>query len=319
MTKPMLACDYDPSKLRFPVIAMPKIDGVRALHLAGGLTGRSLKLHGNRYVTGMFDSFEFSGLDGEMCAQAETHPDLCRITSSALATREGEPFVLWWLFDYITPVTMDMPYGQRLEHLASYVDALQRDTGPDHPAGHLRLVPWKLCYNIDELEDYDEANLDAGYEGTIIRDPRGKYKEGRSTAREGGYLRIKRFVEADATVVSITEGQQNGNEAQTNELGQQFRSTHQANMVPNGMVGNMLCVTTEDVMSINGKSIIIPRGSEITVSPGKMPHADRKRYFENQDLLVGQTIKFKFFPVGIKDKPRFPTFNSLRIESDKLG
>lgn len=317
--KPMLACDYDPSKLRFPVIAMPKIDGVRALHLGDQLTGRSLKTHGNRYVTSFFTSFEFQGFDGEMAAQAETHPDLCRITSSALASREGEPFVLWWLFDWVSPVTKDLPYHDRLVALAGYVSALQSQPNRDPAAGHLRLVPWKLCNNIDELEDYDEANLDAGYEGTIVRDPQGKYKEGRSTAREGGYLRIKRFVEADARVVSITEGQQNGNEAQVNELGQQFRTTHQANMVPNGMVGNMQCVTTEDVMSLNGKSIIIPRGQEITVSPGKMPHADRKRYFENQDLLVGKTIKFKFFPVGIKDKPRFPTFNSLRIDSDKVG
>ena len=35
--------------------------------------------------------------------------------------------------------------------------------------------------------------------------------------------------------------------------------------------------------------------------------------------LVGHTIKFKTFPKGIKNKPRFPTFVSIRADSDKVG
>ena len=49
--KPNLATDYDPETLWFPVLYLPKIDGVRGLHLTGGLTGRSLKKFKNKYTT----------------------------------------------------------------------------------------------------------------------------------------------------------------------------------------------------------------------------------------------------------------------------
>ncbi len=103
MIKPMLAEDYVESKLKFPLIAQPKIDGVRGLNLEGQLTGRSLKAHKNLYTTAFFSQKPFKGLDGELAAQAETHPDLCRLTTSAVGTIDGEPFTLWHCFDLIVP------------------------------------------------------------------------------------------------------------------------------------------------------------------------------------------------------------------------
>ena len=49
--KAMLATDYEEAKLRFPVLAQPKIDGVRGVNFFGTLTGRSLKQHRNKYTT----------------------------------------------------------------------------------------------------------------------------------------------------------------------------------------------------------------------------------------------------------------------------
>ena len=49
--KPMLAalCE-DVTKLRYPVIASPKLDGIRALVIDGQLVSRTLKPIPNRYV-----------------------------------------------------------------------------------------------------------------------------------------------------------------------------------------------------------------------------------------------------------------------------
>ena len=41
--KPFLCCDADINKIQFPVLVLPKIDGVRMLNVNGKATGRSLK------------------------------------------------------------------------------------------------------------------------------------------------------------------------------------------------------------------------------------------------------------------------------------
>lgn len=310
----MLACDWDQNKVQFPVLAQPKVDGVRGLNMHGGLTGRSLKLFKNRYTTNFFSQDFFIGFDGEFVAESETHPDLCRLTTSAIGTITGEPFMLWWLFDYITPETVEWGYAVRYAKLQERVAQIQSNPECQPWAGHLRIVPATMVRSLEELLELDELHLSEGYEGTIIRDPNGFHKQGRSTVREGGLLRIKRFIESEAIVEAIVEGESNQNEAQTNELGLQFRSSHQENMVPNGLVGSLMCRAVSTVK--DGPRVVIETGQQITVSPGNMPHDLRKFYFENQSELVGKIIKFKFFPKGIKDKPRFPTFVSIRAPED---
>ena len=296
MIKPMLASDWKVGKVRFPVMMQPKIDGVRGLNLEGQLTGRSLKQHENLYVTKFFSKPEYRGLDGELAAALETDPLLCTTTSSAVSTIRGEPYVLWWLFDYIVPATRALPYRLRYDALFRYYR--------DNPAlERLRLMPCRMVHTAQEIEDTDAEYLDAGYEGSILRDPEGLYKEGRSTVREGGLLRIKRLIEEDAMVVAIVEGRKNNNVAITNELGNTSRSTHAENMEPNGRVGALQCID-------------VKTGKDITVGAGSMPHALRLHYFNNPQLIMGKVIKYKSFPIGVKDKPRFPTFQSLRAKSD---
>lgn len=299
--KPMLASDWAPKTLKFPLWVQPKIDGVRALNCTGTLTGRSLKQHKNKFTTGFFSHGLTLGLDGEMAAWSETAPDLCRRTTSALNTIEGEPFVLWWLFDLVTLENGGKSYSERYEDLKIRVEKLK----VFQPLlwSRVRLVPYKVVYNLEELEAVDADYVALGFEGTIIRDPNGLHKSGRSTARECGLLRIKRFVEEEAVVLSLQEGESNANEAKINELGHTERSTHAENMIPNGKVGAMVCkdVKTEQT---------------ITVGAGCMTHAERLHYWAHPGEIVGKTIKYKTFLHGKKDLPRFPTFQSLRAESD---
>ena len=311
-TKPMLASDYDSEKVRFPCLAQPKIDGVRALNLFGNLTGRSLKQHANKHVTQYYSDPAFIGLDGEMACDRITHPDLCRITTSALNTISGTPFTQWWLFDYITEETIHLPYHERYKALTTRLTELCLS---ESRAVHLRIVASNMVHNQKELNFWIERHLEMGFEGTILRDPNGMYKSGRSTVREGGLLRIKEFMDAEAVVIRVVEGNKNTNEQQQNELGQAYRTTHQENIVPNGMVGNIVCRNLMDVKDKSGK-ILIAKDQEIVVAPGKMSHEERIYWWENQDVIVGKTIKFQFFPKGIKDKPRFPTFQSFRAASD---
>ncbi|CAB4168954.1 DNA ligase [uncultured Caudovirales phage] len=312
--KPMLASDANPDKIKFPCMIQPKIDGVRAMNITGKLTGRSLKQHKNRFTNTFFNSFIFEGFDGEMFVnQDPTHPDLCRTTSSVLGTYEGEPFITWNIFDYVTDETKDLSYVTRLKMALNKVLHIKEQ----YPLlkEHLQVSPVIVVWDIDELTMWEQSWLMQGYEGLIIRDPDGKYKHGRSTAKEGGLLRIKRFIDAEATVIGITEGEENNNEKQVNELGNSFRSSHKENKIGNGMVGNLICRIKEDIYDSNNE-LLFEKDYEITVSPGSMPHNERMYYYGFQQEILGKTIKFKFFPKGIKDKPRFATYQSIRNAED---
>lgn len=299
--KPMLASDWNPKKLSFPKWVQPKIDGVRALHLRKGFTGRSLNPHANKFNTAFFNHGLTLGLDGEMAAWSETAPDLCRRTTSALNTVEGEPFCLWWLFDLITIENWQKSYCERYEDLNLRIQKL-RVFAPELWS-RTRLVPYRLAYTLEDIRIIDAEYVEAGYEGSILRDPYGSYKSGRSTPTEGALLRIKAFAEEEFRITALVEGNMNDNEATINELGHTERSTHAENMIPNGRVG-----------ALDG--IDLKTEKPIRVGAGCMTHAERIHYWAHPDEIVGKVGKYKKFLHGEKDKPRFPTFQSLKAESD---
>jgi len=204
------------------------------------------------------------------------------------------------VFVYVPEQTMELPYLERYDALEQYVSSLIKD----NPALPLNVVEGHYVTTMDELLHWESVWSLAGYEGAILRDPNGWHKQGRSTIREGGLLRIKRFIEEDAIVMSVVEGKVNNNPAQVNELGLQYRTTHVENMEPSGMVGMLKCAD-------------LKTGEYIDVAAGRMTASDRVKYFVNPELIVGETIKYKHFPKGVKDKRRFPTFQSIRMSEDK--
>lgn len=312
--KPMRAENAVLSKIpRWPVWAEPKIDGVRGYNPDGTLYARTLKRHANQATTFFFSRPEYAGLDGELAASHEIDPALCRKTTSALTTQEGSPYITWHLFDYVTAETINLPYSQRKRLLThKYTDLC--DAGI---AGHLALVAHTICNNEKELMEAHTRNMLLGYEGTCYYDPTVAHKEGKSSPRHGGVLRIKDFVDCEVIVTAIEEGNHNGNPAQINELGRTFRSSHQENQIPNGMVGNMTCYSLADVFDLHDKKkLLVAKDQVFTISPGKMTEAEARDFFINQDKILHRPSKVKFFPKGMKDAPRFPQWQCLRAPED---
>ena len=323
--KPMLAADVDISKLSFPCIAQPKIDGVRALNVNGKLTGRSLKPFKNKSVAELFSKEILSGFDGEMVASSiffESPKDTCRETTSRLNTIEaGSKDILWIIYDDFS--NPELPYSQRLMNSFERIQQLHLaypflqnhiqsiiDYSPTLDNYHHHNLDKNLSVitNLEELEIYNKHYLKKDMEGTILRSPTAPYKFGRSTIKEGGLLRLKEFQDAEAIVVSINEGFTNNNPATINELGLTERSSHKENKTPNGKVGSFVCIALEDENKPNPETFI--------VGAGKLTDEEKVYYFQNQSEIIGQIIKYQFFPTGIKDKPRFPTFQSIRARED---
>ena len=308
--KPQLAEDAILDKMQFPMWEQPKIDGVRALNLTGQLTGRSMDPFKGFGITDYFSQREFKGLDGEMVLGCDpSSPDrLCSATTGATGRFKDVTEMAdlhWWVFDYLPDP--DLPYSARYALLKVKVKEL------NHPRIHI--VPFSIVGNIEEAKAAIGRNADQGYEGTIFRNPRSKYKPGRSTL-EGQLWRVKPWADFEILVTELVEGRMNLNEAKKNTLGRTERSSAKAGQVPNGEVGSIRGTLLKDFVDpISGKTLF-KKGLLITAGSGEMTEVEAARYFKNPHFIVGHIAKIKHMTHGVKDLPRFPTFMSLRSPQD---
>lgn len=297
--KPHLACDADLSKLKFPIMGLPKLDGVRGLHITGSMTGRSLKAHGNLYVTEKYSQVRCTGFDGEFTFGNRKGESLCRDTTSVMSRISGEPNVAWNLFDYLREDLLDKPYIERYNELL----AMQEKHSAWFDEMNIHVIPYFILNTVEEVEEYYEQCVDRGYEGLILRDPDALHKSGRATAKVGAYLRMKPQSDKEALVLRLVEAMENQNEAKVNELGRTERSSHKENKVGKSMVGMLVCRDLET-------------GMEIDVGAGKLTHEERTHYWNNPDEMVGQYVKYRSMDAGVKTKPRFARYICKRAESD---
>lgn len=284
--KPMLAASNPAvevlAKLRYPVYASPKLDGVRGFNYEGVIYSRNLKPLANTLLQEAFGTSRYLGLDGEFIAGEPTHPKVFSNTASVVGSG-SKPIdsVKFWVFDNIdcNPAT---PYWKRLQ-------GLQEDE-------RMQLVPLVLIGNETELLAYEEQQLELGYEGLILRDPEGRYKYGRSTLNEGILLKLKRFEDDEAVVIGFEEKMHNANEKTLVRNGKAARSSHKAGLVPLGTLG-----------------AVIVRWGDVVFNIGSgFDHVEAQEIWDNQDKYMGRTLTFKYFNYGIKDAPRHPVFKGWR-------
>lgn len=286
--KPMLACEADLTKLKFPLLASPKLDGIRAIVREGVVYSRSNKPIPNKFVQAKFKHLGYA--DGELIVGEPTAHDVYRQTTSHVMAHDKEDFdVRFYGFDHIfNPAE---PYHVRSQRL--YWDSL-RTTG-------FHIHQQHLVGSLAELLTVENTALDDGYEGLILRDPTAPYKMGRSTMKEGYLLKLKRFVDAEAEVIGFEERMANNNAATISELGRTKRSSHQAGKSGRGDLGALVCRTSDNV--------------EFNIGTG-FCDAERAAIWNDRNKYLGQLAKYKFFPVGVKEAPRHPVFLGWRDRRD---
>lgn len=280
--KPMLAASTDGTNLVYPMLVSPKLDGVRCLIQNGVAVSRSLKPIPNSHVQRLFGRAELNGLDGELIVGPATAPDCYTRTTSGVMSVEGIPDVFYFVFDKFS----DQNFVNRL-HAA-------RNLAGDRVIA----LPHTSVSTQAALEQYEAAMLAEGYEGVMLRDPHGRYKQGRSTLREGGLIKLKRFKDSEAIIVGYTQLMRNTNETKINALGHQERSHKKEGMIGAGVLGSL---TVRDVHT----------GVEFDIGTG-FNDAQREEFWRYRTKLTWLMIKYKSQPVGVKDKPRFPVFLGFR-------
>lgn len=314
MLKPQLADNWLEDKQLLPAWQQPKYDGVRGLFLTDRFTGRSLKPFKNRVLTEFFSQPEFQWLDGELIL-----PDTdgiegrqCSLVTGATNSPSSQMIPDIIVFDYLHPdlIGQGAVYGDRYTVLMEKVYGLQDKFGPNK----VRLMPYTPVETMKQVLELDADFLEQGLEGSILRNHRAHYKPGRPSTKTQELMRIKRFIDFEFTIDAIEEAMENTNEAKTNELGRTERSTAQAGMVPKGMVGKFKGRFHGDVIH-NGK-VLFKDGEPVTVGPGQSTHDERRLWWQQPDLVVGQIGKAKFFPHQLLSAARMPIFLSLRAAED---
>ena len=99
--RPMLAgkAPADLDQLRFPLIASPKLDGLRCLIKDGTAYSRSMKPLRNKHVQFILGRAELNGLDGEIIVGPPNAPNAMQATTSGVMSFAGEPDFKFYVFD----------------------------------------------------------------------------------------------------------------------------------------------------------------------------------------------------------------------------
>jgi DNA ligase-1 len=297
--RPMLAAKADLEKLRFPLIAQPKYDGIRCLITDGGkAVSRTLKPIPNLWVREKLAEFSAKrggdGLDGEIITYTNGRMDDLHTVQSKVMSVEGSPQFVFHVFDNF--MMRNTPYFQR--HFETRPKIIRDDRIPITP--WIDLVSNKMCDDMDDLMTYEEHLVANGWEGMIARDPRGLYKFGRATVNEGLLLKFKRFLDDEAVIIGFEELEHNENDPEIDERGLQKRSSHKDGKVAGGVLGAL---------------ILSWAGVEFKVGSG-FDAAQREELWQDRENLKGKVVTFKYKGTGPNGKPLIPSFRAIRYDSN---
>ncbi len=289
--RPMLASTPTPEHLEqhlseaVYLLASAKLDGIRALTTEEGLVSRSLKPIRNTFIQGALADLP-SGLDGELIVGSPTAKDVFNRTTSGVMSKDGSPAFIYYVFDFWNT---DDTYAVRLTNLQYLMHS------------YLHVLPQSNIVSIGQLGILEESFHNQGYEGMIVRRPDAPYKFNRATNREGYLMKVKRFVDSEATIIKVNQKYHNANEAEINELGLTSRSSSKENKVPLEQVGSFEVRDLEEgwVFEVHGFS-----------------HSDAAIWWKARDSLLGRIITYKYLAIGMKDVPRHPIFKGFRDPDD---
>lgn len=282
------------SKLVFPVIGSPKLDGIRALKIQGQVLSSTFKPIPNHHIRKTLEKELPDGADGEIIVG-----DVFQEVTSGVMSAGGVPDFKFWMFDLVNENHLEEPYLQRQVKLTEWRTSAF--------APNVIVVPTLLLQNLDQMRYYETECIEAGFEGIMLRSLDGPYKCGRSTLKQGWLLKRKPFEDSEAVIIGFEERLTNTNELQKNELGLAKRSSAKAGKVPMNTLGKFIAT------DIHG---LFP-GVELKIGTGKgLTDKLRKEVWENREAWMGRIIKYKFQRTGTKDAPRLPIFLGERHPED---
>lgn len=315
--KPMLAAsicgpsdsqetlEYNLTQLNYPVLATPKLDGIRCITMPYTTAKdvfcapvcRSLKNVPNDYVRDTLAQLD-PGLDGELMTYSErelfdnggvARPRDFNAIQGDVMRFAGRPNFKFHVFD--ADVFGESNYAERCVALSMM----------ELPDFCVKVLPTR-CESIADLQTFMSKCIAEGHEGICFRSKLyAPYKHGRSTLKQQWLIKWKIFERYEARIIGFEEEMHNANEAGRNELGHQVRSSHQANMLGKNRLGALVCETADGIRFKMGTGFSADQ---------------RENMWLAQVALLGQYATYSCQTHGQKVAPRIPVFIAIRDRRD---
>lgn len=262
-----------------------KFDGIRCVITDKGAVSRTLKPIPNNHVRKWLEDNVPIGFDGELMT-AGVFGD-CQ---SHFMSHDVIGDFTYHVFDDFT--NSGHNYKERVERLKCFC-------ATPSTAKHVQIELPRRVNTFAMLQKEEEAALERGREGLILRVPWGPYKFGRSTLSEGYMLKLKRWEDAEATIIGFVPLMRNHNPATINAFGRQERK-HGINLkVPDEMLGAWVVDSEEfGVFNLGGPYTAL----------------QRCKFYEDREQMMGKKVTYLFQRHGTQAKPRNPKFHRIRLD-----
>lgn len=273
--------DKELERIKFPVWASPKFDGIRAIVKDGVVLSNTLTPIPNKYIQDQLGWSTLNGLDGELVVRESEF----NLTSSGVMSEDGKPDFEYHVFDI-----WDLP-NWSFEDRMTHIEIKLNSFGWFGEQPHIKVCRQELCYSVAELIAFEVEQLEKGFEGICFRHANAPYKYGRGTLNDGCLYKRKPFEDGEAMIIGFEEQLENTNEQTIDERGLSKRSSHQENKIGKGTLGKLLCTSTEF------GDIKIGTGTGLTKEL-------RQFIWDNQALFKNKFLTYKFQRHGTLNKPR---------------
>ena len=196
---PMLAHDYNKraKSIKFPCFVQRKFDGTRCVGMPGkGLFSRNRKAYPHlEHIVAEINKLPPSiVLDGELYSDTLTFQEIVGLVKQETLKKGAEEKHLKIQF-HIYDIINDMPYEQRYANLQMLFNK--------YKFKHLVFVKTDMCESEERMKELHAAYVVEGYEGIMLRNKTGLYKNSRSADLQ----KYKEFFDDEYEVVDYKEGE----------------------------------------------------------------------------------------------------------------
>lgn len=188
---PMLALDYNKryKDIIFPCLTQPKLDGCRCIYKNKQLLSRNNKVFSNPvHILEELKNLNIV-LDGELYSSSKGFQQT--VSSIKNDKKICSLDLEYWVFDIIN----DKPFYERYKELQEIIKKGNYK--------YIKLVDTIVCEEKDNIKYNHSKYIEQGYEGTIIRNSKGKYK---TNNRSKDLQKYKDFLDEEFLITGFSEG-----------------------------------------------------------------------------------------------------------------
>lgn len=308
---PMLASNVKPEDVQIGSMLSIKLEGVRGQCYPNGLLTRQLKPFPTRQLYELMEPVEKFCSHYGICLEGEFYVHgwpFDRIQSATRAEDNPDALLLeFHVFDCYVDEKPDATFKERYRFYLWAVALLHKELGCDFVKA---VEQFEVTSSEQVITTYEQA-LENGYEGIVVKGD-APYKFGRSTLKQGFFLRSKPDDPYDGVIIDIVERQNNLLDSEVNELGYQYKRQDK-----DAKAGAGIAQTAVVYCPALGTTC------RVSLTKGLQDYQDtangpsRQRFWEERDTFIGQVMKFTGIPVK-GQKPRSPRFHSLRYDLEPV-